>query len=84
METKYITKDALDMFIQTMGEIETLKMIQDPNINDLLDGKQPNSLSKDINVFELAESFLYLFQEREDYELCHRLVTNWPQLKNQK
>lgn len=84
METKYITKNALNMFIQTMAEIETLEMIQDPNINDLLDGKEPKDLSKDISVFELAESFLYLFQEREDYELCHRLVTNWPQLKNQK
>jgi hypothetical protein len=83
METKYITKNALNMFIQTMAEIETLEMIQDPNINDLLDGKEPKDLSKDISVFELAESFLYLFQEREDYELCHRLVTNWPQLKQQ-
>jgi hypothetical protein len=84
METKYITKNALNMFIQTMAEIETLEMVQDPNINDILDGKEPKGLSKDISVFELAESFLYLFQEREDYELCHRLVTNWPQLKNQK
>jgi hypothetical protein len=72
------------MFIQTMAEIETIEMMEDPNISDLLDGKPPKDLSKDINVFELAESFLYLFQEREDYELCHRLVTNWPQLKAQK
>jgi len=84
MKTKYITEDALNMFIQTMSEIETLEMIHDPNINDLLDGKHPKDLSKDINIFELAESFLYLFQDREDYELCHRLVTNWPQLKTEK
>jgi hypothetical protein len=84
MRTKYITQNALDMFIQTMAEIETIEMMEDPNISDLLDGKPPKDLSKDINVFELAESFLYLFQEREDYELCHRLVTNWPQLKTQK
>jgi hypothetical protein len=70
------------MFIQTMAEIETIEMMEDPNISDLLHGKEPKDLSKDVNVFELAESFLYLFQEREDYELCHLLVSNWPQLKN--
>jgi hypothetical protein len=57
-------------------------MVNDPNISDLLHGKEPKDFSKDVNVFELAESFLYLFQEREDYELCQLIVNNWPQLKN--
>jgi hypothetical protein len=81
MTLKYITKNSLDMFISTMNEIKTEQMVDDPNISDLLHGKEPKDLSKDINVFELAESFLYLFQEREDYELCQLLVNNWPQLK---
>jgi predicted TPR repeat methyltransferase len=84
MELKYITKSALNQFIITMDEIQTDQMVNDLNISDLLHGSEPKDLSKDINIFELAESFLYLFQEREDYELCQLLVNNWPQLKNQK
>lgn len=79
---KYITQDALDRFISVMNDINTEQMVEDPNINDLLNGKTPPDMMKDLTVYEIAESFLYLFQEREDYELCQLLVNNWPQLKN--
>lgn len=79
---KYITQDALDRFISVMNDINTEQMVEDPNINDLLHGKTPPDMMKDLTVYEIAESFLYLFQEREDYELCQLLVNNWPQLKN--
>jgi hypothetical protein len=66
-----------------MEEIKTEEMLNDPNIHDLLNGKKPIRTLPGIDIFQLAESFLYLFEEREDYELCHKLVTNWPQLKNE-
>lgn len=78
---KYITQDALDRFITVMDDIKTEQMVEDPNINDLLNGKTPPDMMKELNVYELAESFLYLFQERENYELCQKLINNWPQLK---
>jgi hypothetical protein len=81
MTPKYITQEALDRFITVMGDIKTEQMVEDPNINELLQGKTPPDMMKDLNVYEIAESFLYLFQERENYELCQMLVNNWPQLK---
>ena len=80
---KYITQEALDRFITVMDDIKTEQMVEDPNINELLQGKTPPDMMKDLNVYEIAESFLYLFQSRENYELCQMLVNNWPQLKNQ-
>lgn len=81
MIPKYITQEALDRFITVMDDIKTEQMVEDPNINELLQGKTPPDMMKDLNVYEIAESFLYLFQERENYELCQMLVNNWPQLK---
>ena len=78
---KYITKEELDRFITVMDDIKTEQMVEDPNINELLQGKTPPDMMKDLNVYEIAESFLYLFQSRENYELCQMLVNNWPQLK---
>lgn len=83
MEFKYITKNALNAFIIAMDDIKTEQMVEDPNIGDLLQGKNPNDLTSGISVYELAESFLYLFQERENYELCQQLINGWPQLKQQ-
>ncbi len=82
MTPKYITQEALDRFITVMDDIKTEQMVEDPNINELLQGKTPPDMMKDLTVYEIAESFLYLFQERENYELCQMLVNNWPQLKN--
>jgi hypothetical protein len=81
MMPKYITQEALDRFITVMDDIKTEQMVEDPNINELLQGKTPPDMMKDLNVYEIAESFLYLFQSRENYELCQMLVNNWPQLK---
>lgn len=81
MIPKYITQEALDRFITVMDDIKTEQMVEDPNINELLQGKTPPDMMKDLTVYEIAESFLYLFQERENYELCQMLVNNWPQLK---
>lgn len=82
MMHKYITQEALDRFIMVMNDIKTEQMVEDPNISDLLNGKTPPDMMKELNVYEIAESFLYLFQERENYELCQKLINNWPQLKN--
>lgn len=83
MEPKYISKKSLEVFITVMEDIKTDEMVNDPNINDLLNGKTPPDMMKGLNVYEIAESFLYLFQERENYELCQKIINNWPQLKNQ-
>ena len=79
---KYISKDSLDAFLIGMGKYETTELLHDLNVLDLLDGKTPKDHRMDIPPYEAAEAFLYLFQEREDYELCEMLIKNWPQLRN--
>lgn len=81
MMPKYITQESLDNFITMMDDIKTDEMLNDPNIHQLLSGKRPTKTLPEVDIYQLAESFLYLFEDREDYELCHKLVTNWPQLK---
>jgi hypothetical protein len=79
--TKYITKDSLDAFLIGMSKYETTELLHDLNVLELLDGKVPKDPNRDFNDVKIAEAFLYLFQEREDYELCEMLIKNWPQLR---
>ena len=80
--TKYISKDSLDAFLIGMSKYETTELLHDLNVLELLDGKVPKDHRSDIPPYEAAEAFLYLFQQREDYELCEMLIKNWPQLRN--
>ena len=76
---KYISKDSLDAFLIGMSKYETSELLNDLNVLELLDGKVPKDHKADIPPYEAAEAFLYLFQEREDYELCQMLLEKWPQ-----
>lgn len=78
---KYISKDSLDSFILGMSNYETVQLLQDTNVLELLDGKVPTEHQAQIPPYEAAEAFLYLFQQREDYELCQKIIENWPQLR---
>jgi len=78
---KYISKDSLDAFLIGMSKYETSELLNDLNVLELLDGKVPKDHKVDIPPYEAAEAFLYLFQEREDYELCQMLLEKWPQLR---
>lgn len=82
MKPKYVSAEALNMFVHQMEEFPTDVMLNDPNVNDLLNGKAPEDLRDDISVYEIAESFLYLFQSRERYEICQKILENWPKLKS--
>ena len=82
MDLKYISQETLTNFIVGMSQYETTKLINDPNVLELLDGKKPKDHRDEVPLYKAAEAFLYLFQEREDYELCQRLIEKWPNLKN--
>ena len=81
MDLKYISKDTLTDFLVGMEKYETVDLLSDLNVLELLSGKTPKDHKEDIPPYEAAEAFLYLFQEREDYELCQMLIEKWPNLK---
>ena len=81
MDLKYISKDTLTDFLVGMEKYETIDLLSDLNVLELLSGKTPKDHKEDIPPYEAAEAFLYLFQEREDYELCQMLIEKWPNLK---
>ena len=81
MDLKYISQDTLTDFLIGMSQYETTELLNDLNVLELLDGKKPKDHREDIPPYEAAEAFLYLFQEREDYELCQMLIEKWPNLK---
>ena len=81
LELKYIYKDSLEAFLIGMGNYETSELLNDLNVLDLLEGKTPTGDKIEVPPYEAAEAFLYMFQEREDYELCQMLIEKWPNLK---
>lgn len=82
-DLKYITKESLEAFMLGMNRYETPELLTDANVLQLLSGHTPADHKPDIPPYEAAEAFLYLFQEREDYELCQMLIEKWPNLKKQ-
>jgi len=79
---QYIDKDYLNTFLKGMEEYETLDLLSDLNVLELLGGQVPKDHNSEIHPYQAAEAFLILFQEREEYELCDMLLQKWPQLKN--
>lgn len=60
-----------------MEEFSTQEMLEDPNVGAFLNGK--TTISR--NPLGTAEAFLYLFEQREDYEVCSKLIRTFPELQ---
>ena len=85
-EFKYLNdNDQYLDFLVGFSEISTREILADTKIQGLYhrnlakDEKAPN---KDY-LLRMAESFLYLHQDREDYELCQLLIDSYPELRSE-
>lgn len=78
-ELKYLNNSQLDTFLKGMENTPTERLLKDPAIAELTHRKIPKDLKN--NEFSIAEGFLLLFQDREAYEFCEKLIKAYPELK---
>tara|TARA_B100000900_G_scaffold358491_1_gene329409 strand:- start:710 stop:967 length:258 start_codon:yes stop_codon:yes gene_type:complete len=80
MNLQYIEKEAVISFIDGMDEVSTDSILSDPAIVELLNGGVPQQIGDQPNPLGTIESFLQLFIDREEYEVCAKLVEVHPEL----
>ena len=77
---QYITEEAVTEFIDGMDEVTTESILGDESIIELLTGRIPQQIKDQENSLGTMESFLALFIDREEYEVCQQLVDLHPEL----
>ena len=80
MDLRFITEDEVVNFIDGMDEVSTDSILSDPAIRKLLEGSVPQQIADHSNPLGTIESFLQLFIDREEYEVCADLVKAVPEL----
>jgi len=80
MDLRFITEDEVVNFIDGMDEVSTDSILSDPAIRELLEGSVPQQIADHSNPLGTIESFLQLFIDREEYEVCADLVKAVPEL----
>ena len=80
MDLQYISEEKVVEFINGMDEVSTDSILDDPSIKELLTGSVPQQIRDHKNPLGTIESFLQLFIDREEYEICANLVEVHPQL----
>ena len=80
MDLQFITEDEVVNFIDGMDEVTTNSILSDPAIRELLNGSVPQQIADHTNPLGTIESFLQLFIDREEYEVCADLVKAVPEL----
>ena len=81
MDLQYISEEKVLEFIDGMDEVSTDSILDDPAIKELLTGSVPQQIRDHKNPLGTIESFLQLFIDREEYEICANLVEVHPQLR---
>ncbi len=82
MELQYIDQETVENFINGMAEVETSAILEDPSFSKVLKGDVPQQILDHENPLGTLESFLQLFIDREEYEVCAKLVNKVPELKH--
>jgi len=82
MELQYIDQETVENFINGMAEVETSAILEDPSFSQVLKGDVPQQILDHENPLGTLESFLQLFIDREEYEVCAKLVNKVPELKH--
>jgi hypothetical protein len=80
MNLQYITEESVVDFINGMDEVSTDSILEDPAIIQLLNGSVPQQIEDQPNPLGTMEAFLQLFIDREEYEVCAKLVEVHPEL----
>ena len=82
MNLQYIDQESVENFINGMVEVETETILEDPQFSQILKGAVPQQILKHDNPLVTIESFLQLFIDREEYEVCAKLVDKVPELRH--
>tara|TARA_R100000742_G_C4242726_1_gene62137 strand:+ start:292 stop:543 length:252 start_codon:yes stop_codon:yes gene_type:complete len=82
MQLQYIEEEAVLDFINGMDEVSTDTILNDPSIQELLNGSVPQQIEDQPNPLGTIESFLQLFIDREEYEVCAKLINKVPELRH--
>ena len=80
MNLQYISEESVQQFIDGMDEVTTESLLEDPGVEELLTGSVPPQIAERDNPLGTVELFLQLFIDREEYEVCAKLVEVHPQL----
>jgi hypothetical protein len=88
MTKEFIYLDDKDQYLDFLirfQDISTNDILNDPKIQGLFDRKlaKGEGAPCEDGLLRMAESFLYLHQDREDYELCQRIIDSYPELRNE-
>ena len=81
MQLQFITEEKVVEFINGMDEVSTDSILGDESIVHLLSGSVPQQIKDRDNPLGTIESFLQLFIDREEYEVCKQLVDVYPELR---
>ena len=81
MNLQFITEEKVVEFISGMDEVSTDSILGDESIVHLLSGSVPQQIKDQDNPLGTIESFLQLFIDREEYEVCQQLVDVHPELR---
>ena len=79
---QYITEEKVVEFINGMHEVTTESILGDESIVHLLSGSVPQQIKDQDNPLGTIESFLQLFIDREEYEVCQQLIDVHPELRH--
>tara|TARA_R110000822_G_scaffold180973_1_gene320664 strand:- start:27 stop:299 length:273 start_codon:yes stop_codon:yes gene_type:complete len=79
---QYITEEKVVEFINGMDEVTTESILGDESIVHLLSGSVPQKIKDQDNPLGTIESFLQLFIDREEYEVCQQLIDVHPELQH--
>ena len=85
-EFKYIEdKDQYLDFLVGFQDISTNEILADESISKLYHRqvKEDGTPNAEDRILKMAESFLFLHQDREDYELCQLIIDNYPELRSE-
>ena len=84
-EFKYLEgKDQYLDFLIGFQDVSTADILADKMLNKLYHRKIVEEMpDQEEGILKMAESFLFLHEDREDYELCQVLIDNYPELKKE-
>ena len=84
-EYKFITEEKLNAFVENVegkektSPVEYIKKTED--LQWIFYTRKFSTNDELLRFLEVAEIFLYLFEEAEEFEYCATLLKTWPELK---
>ena len=83
VDFKYTTKDKIEKFIFNLhenceGEDPIGHLKNQPQLMNLALNRK--GLMHEDQALAVVETFLHLFEQSEEYELCAKIVKSWPEL----